>query len=259
MRLLFLWDFQSKTAMSEIARLASIPKVSLKMFSLLLNDGLQYMLQGSDIPMLMQPLNVWFNDLYHRRNEQPLAVLRNSHVVAAREIANLIAGVHPHILAHASLRGSDIVMSTFDTAVLYTFYICRTVLGATPEALLEDDVFDYVYANLNAGKFLAACTKRDRAQLTRVLSVEKDGGKFLGVKKGMRLTDHQWEWLFVLASLMEQKNENNEKVRLILDSAAVVRKAYETAVSQPRSQSHDRQRTVSRLSSSSPGRRLTFD
>lgn len=245
--------------MSELARLASIPKVSLKMFSLLLNDSLQYMLQGSDIPMLMQPLDVWFNDLYHTRNEQPLAVLRNSHVVATREIANLIAGVHSHILAHASLRGSDVVLNTSDIAVLYTFYVCRTVLGETPQALFEEAVFDYVYAKLNATKLLEACTKRNRAQLTRVLSVEEDGGAFLGVKKGMRLTDHQWGWLFVLASLMEQKNENNEKVRLILDSAAVVRKAYGTVVSQPRSQSQDRQRTESRLPSSSPGRRLAFD
>ena len=128
--------------MSELSRLASIPMVSLKMFSILLNDSLGYLLQGSDIATQLQPVEVWFREFYETRHQQPPALLQNSHAFATREIVNIIRNVHGSILAHASVHGGGTVLSAFDTSVLYTFYVVRTIMGEPAQALQEEVVFD---------------------------------------------------------------------------------------------------------------------
>lgn len=232
--------------------------VSVKMLRILLSDSLGYLLQGADLITQMQPVEEWFTDFFHTRHEQPYALVQNSHEMALSEITGLIRNVHSNVLAHASLTNSPTVVSIFDTSVLYCFYVVRTLFQQPPAVFDEEDIFTVCYDEILAKKFLKACMTRDRALLLKSLSTG-EGGEMLGIPKKRKITDQQWVWLFTLASVIARENVTHDKVTLVLQSAEVVKRAYKNAVAQPRSQSEDRQRHISRLPAVSMGRRLEFE
>lgn len=148
--------------------------------------------------------------------------------------------------------------SIFDTSVLYCFYVVRILFKQYSHDVFEEqDIFEWCYDDIDAAQFLRACTNKNRTHLKKALQ-GADGGEILGIKKGVHITERHWLWLFTLASVIEQKNMQHEKVMLVMQGAGVVKSAYQNAVAQPRSQSQNRERKQSRCTSSSPGRRLQF-